>query len=425
MAQPRPSLLEDRAGVSAVIGTVLVLAITVLGIASILYWGAPTIDRIQSRNAQTSMEGEFEGLRDASQELSVPDHSRFPTVAVPTGSLAVQQGTRFMVTVDYDGDATSCSGVSCKNCDFHVTDWSDSGANAAKVAVAAGGSGCRTAVNCGAGTPAAGQACLEVYSVGVTSLVKQTITATANCPLTPTATACTAPVVQTPAPAVNVDFSQGDWMFQLTDASTTTTPTVYAQAWLHSTDQVSWKLTSTTGNWEEYLDGGAIFSRSGSTYFLEKEAAIGDTSFGPSYVGFWLRTLKATAYSAIDGQGSHQVFLSLKGNSVRADIATAYRLRYDFSGALAQPWCNALLFRSAHLTNGGTPPLFTAVYKDDTTNNFSCASGGTGDSLGLRSVCYIQFAAAATAPANPCTSTTGTPFRFRFLHARIDASLSI
>ncbi|MEA3203348.1 MAG: hypothetical protein QOI63_1023 [Thermoplasmata archaeon] len=413
MTAPLRRFLRDTGSVSPVIGTVLVLAITVLGIASILYWGAPTIDRIQSRNSQTAMEGEFEGLRDASQELSVPDHSRFPTIAMPGGSLSVAQGTRFMVTVDAD--------AANPNCDFHVTDWSDtSGANLAKVTVA--GTNCgRTIVNCGAGAPGAGQACLEVYSVGTSSLVKQSIPIT-SCPVTPTAVTCITPTVQTPTPATNVDFSQGDWMFQLTDGATTT-PVVYAQAWLHSNDQVAWKLKSSSGVWEDYLDGGAIFSRTGSTYYLEKEAPIGDTAFGPAYVGLWLRTFKATGYGAIDGQGSHQLFLSLKGNSVRSDLTAAYRLRYDFGGGLAQPWCNALLFRDAHLTNSATPALYIAAYKQDPA--LTCTTGGAGaDSLGLRSVCYTQFAAVATAPANTCT-TAGTAFRFRFLHARIDASLSI
>ncbi|MEA3144257.1 MAG: hypothetical protein QOG31_1581 [Thermoplasmata archaeon] len=395
-------LVRDDASVSSVIGTVLVLAITVLGIASVLYWGAPTIDRIQSRNAQTAMEGEMEGLRDASQELSVPDHSRFPTVAMPGGTLSVTKGTRILVTADFD--------ASLKACDFHVTDWADSGVDAAKVTVA--GPNCKTVVNCGASPAGAGQGCLEIYSVGATTLVKQSITA-GSCAVPPAV--CSAPIV------TGADFGQGDWMFQITDGATAVTPTVYAQAWLHSTDQVAWRLTSGTGTWEEYLDAGAIFSRTGSTYFLEKEAPIGDTAFGPAYYGLWLRTFKATAYSAIDGQGSHQVFLSLKGNSVRADLPAAYKVRYDFSGGLAQPWCNALLFRSGHLTNGGTPPLFTAAYTADAA--YGCAAGGTG---GLRSVCYIQFAPAATAP-NACTAaaTVPTAFRFRFLHARIDVSLSI
>src|SRR5687767_12502039 len=81
--------------VSPVIGTILILAITVIGIASLLLWGGPTLERVQSQNAAVAMQGEFEGLRDASQELSVPDHSRFPAISMPSGEVSLAPGTRF------------------------------------------------------------------------------------------------------------------------------------------------------------------------------------------------------------------------------------------------------------------------------------------------------------------------------------------
>lgn len=374
-------LRSDTAGVSPVIGTILVLAISVLGVAGILAWGAPTIDRIQTRNSQVAMEGEFEGLRDASQELSVPDHSRFPTIAVPGGTLSVQKGTRFLVTSDHDAGYTSC--------DFHISKWADT-ASINSVAM--------SSTNCRPG------ATFEVFSVGGTTTVKQTVTAGGD---------------GYQVTAAGTDFTKGDWLFRLSDGGASAV--VYAEAWLHSSDQVAWTLKASTGARDLFLDGGAVFSRSSGTYFLEKEATIGDTSFGSGYYGFWLRSLLGGSYSSIDGQGSRQVFFSLLGNSVRTDTASAYRLRLDFSGTLAQAWCNAMLARDTRLVD--TTGKFTAVYKDDTTtgNSFSCASG---DAAGVRSVCYIQFAAVTTAPLTPC-STTGTAFQFRFLHARIDTSVSI
>jgi FlaG/FlaF family flagellin (archaellin) len=72
--QAPAGLARDLAAVSPVIGSVLILVITVLGIAGVLYWGAPMIERIQVQNAQAAMVGEFEDLRDSSRELSVPDH---------------------------------------------------------------------------------------------------------------------------------------------------------------------------------------------------------------------------------------------------------------------------------------------------------------------------------------------------------------
>src|SRR5688500_1999559 len=120
MGQPR--LRQDNhrgsaseAAVTPVIGAILILVISVLGIAGVLFWGAPLIERIQVQNAQVSMVGEFEDLRDSSRELSVPDHSRFPTVVLGRGELALERGSRIMVTLSYDSA-----------CDFHVTGWANS-----------------------------------------------------------------------------------------------------------------------------------------------------------------------------------------------------------------------------------------------------------------------------------------------------------
>ncbi|HUR62061.1 MAG TPA: hypothetical protein VM286_06825 [Candidatus Thermoplasmatota archaeon] len=378
MGRPVLRLSRDTAGVSPVIGTVLVLAISVLGVAGILAWGAPTIDRIQTRNSQVAMEGEFEGLRDASQELSVPDHSRFPTIAMPAGTLAVQKGTRFLVTSDHDPSNPSC--------DFRVTKWADT---ASINSVATSSSGCR------------GGSTLEIYSVGGTTTVKQTITSGGD---------------GSQVLAAGTDFTKGDWMFRLTHAGCPAN--VCAEAWLHSSDQLAWSLKASTGSRELFLDGGAVFSRSDGTFFLEKEATIGDTSFGGGYYGLWLRSLLATSYTSIEGQGSRQVFLSLLGNSVRTDSSVVTKLRLDFSGTLAQAWCNAMVLRDPRLID--STGKFTAVYKADTA-----ATCATGDANGVRSICYTQFAATtSTAAINPCTAS-GTAFQLRFLHARIDTSLSV
>jgi hypothetical protein len=362
---PGAAALSGDAAVTPVLGSILVLAISVMGIAAVLLWGAPTVDRIQSRNAQVAMLGEMEGMRDATMELSVPDHSRFPTVALPGGELALEEGTRIMVTADLDGANPGC--------DFHVSEWNDAGGN---VAIAT--TGCR-AVEATCPPATAGNACLEAYQVAGGTTVKQTVT-----------------LAGSSATVAGADLSQGDWMFQLTDAATS--PTIYAQAWLHETDRLSWSLPAATGRRELFQDAGAIFSRSDDTFFLEKAPSLGDTAYGADYYGLWLRTLVATSESSLSGTGTHQVYFSLLGNSVRTDADAATRLRFDFNGDLSEPWCNALLARN--------PTLSGAAYAEDAA--FDCA---TGDAQGTRSVVY--------------TRTGNAAFQFRFLHARIHTSLVV
>lgn len=377
-ASPAPLLREDQRAVSAVIGTILILAITVLGIAGVMAYGAPTIDRMQAQNAQSAIEGNFEGLRDSIMELSVPDHARTPSVQLASGTLGLQAGERIMVTANHDGSYTGC--------DFHVTGWTDSGAAKHQVAVSAAGP-CRTPLVACIYPMAAGTACLEIHAVAGSTLTKQTVAfdgATAT--------------------VVGADFSKGDWLFRLTDANIS--PTVYTEAWLHTSDQIYWTRVSSTGRYDVYFDAGAVFSQRGGTYFLEKEAPIGDATYGTGYYGLWLRTLVVPNgnYVSTDDERAHTVALTLLGVAPRVDEDATYKLRIDVAGPLSESWCKSLLLRNIKF---GTPA--SAAYANDAS--FPCTNS---DAAAIRSVTYS------------CLTCDGAahPFTFRFLHARIATTLA-
>lgn len=359
--------------VTPVIGAVLILGITILGIASVMIWGAPLVERVQANNAQEAMVGEFEELRDSSRELSVPDHSRFPTIVIPRGEVSLARGSRFMVTVDRDYGTTAC--------DLQVRNWADT---TAKTQVTISATNCRNG------------AAIKIYSVSGSTLVEYT----------PSVSGSTYTVG-------SADFSTGDWLFRVTHASCAST--ICAEAWVMSTDQVEWSTEAAAGGHSVHFDNGAIFSEAEGTMFLEREAAIGDSVFGANYYGLWVRSLTASSYSSITGAGSHQVYLSLLGNYDRTDTTGATRVRIDVSGPLAQGWCNALVARN--------PGLSGASYKSEVA---SCAPV-TG-STDVRSVCYARVASssnACTASLSCPTATTGNCFTFRLLHARIYTSLAL
>jgi hypothetical protein len=348
MGRPPPVREVRRAGrprdeaVTPVIGAVLILGISVLGIAGVLFWGAPMIDRIQAQNAHVAMVGEFEDLRDASRELSVPDHSRFPTIVLARGEVGLAQGSRIMVTVNRD--------PANPNCDFRVTGW------------AVGDAVAFTSLGCRAGTTTA------TYAVSGGTLTQ------------------TGYVLNGPI---------RDWLFRLSHVDCTSG--ICAEAWLASGDRVQWTLASSAGSRSVSFDAGAIFSEVDGTQFLEKAPIIGDSVFGSDYYGFWLRTLTAGSYDSVSGSGSHQVYLSLVGNYDRVE-ASATRLRWDIAGPLAQAWCNSLV-------------LTGASYQSEVANCGALAGG-------VRSVCY------ARGTTTPCANG-GSPFTFRFLQARIYASIAV
>lgn len=364
---------SDTRGVTPALGTILILAITVAGIAGIMAWGAPTIDRMKGRNAIAAMVGEFEDLRDAERDLSVPDHSRFPTIAIPEGKIGLEKGTRIMLTVDRDASNPAC--------DFHITDFADT---TSKSSVTVSTTGCRSvAASC---PPSAGSACLEIHSVTGSSTLLQVTTFAGGV-----------------ASVTGADFTVGDWLFRLTDGDTLT-PTIYAEAWLMSNDLLRWSSQSRSGSREVILDAGAVFSIEGGQTFQLREAVIGDSAFGTGYYGLWLRTLTASSYTEISGAGTHQVYLSLLGNSVRTDATSASRLRFDFHGSLAEAWCNAMLARDANNR------LVDATYTADAP----CENGGAN---GVRSVVFTKSSGTACG--------TGICFQFRFIHARIYAGLTV
>lgn len=338
MEKSRPSKVVHRGSggedaVTPVIGAVLILAISVLGIAGVLFWGAPTIERIQARNAQTAIVGEFEDLRDSSRELSVPDHSRFPTIVLARGELGVTPGSRLLIT------STFVAG-----CSFEVTEWTDS-ADGTDHLFDAAQTGCTGATAVRASS-VSGQSLVEVYEG-----------------------ALGANLAASPA---TLDLSDGDWRFELLAGTTT-----IAEAWLVSGDRVEWNLGTGSGERAVYLDSGAIYSKDSGTLFLEKPAVIGDAAFGSDYYGLWLRSLAAGNFGSITGAGSYQIYLSLVGNYVRTDEAAVYSVRYDIAGDLAESWCNGLLERNTDLSGAS----YAAV------SGFGCDNG---DDDGVRAVQYTR-----------------------------------
>src|SRR5581483_6782861 len=65
---PSRGLLGDE-GVSPVIGMILVLAISIVGIAAILYWGLPAIDEMKANVEHRSVQGQFQDLDATLKEL--------------------------------------------------------------------------------------------------------------------------------------------------------------------------------------------------------------------------------------------------------------------------------------------------------------------------------------------------------------------
>lgn len=97
-----PPLRAAEDGITPVIGTVLVLAITVTGIGVALFLGAPTIERMQQKAALETVVGQFSEVRGAVQSMQVTGTVRTPAIALPDGVVSLGPGTALTVTVQTD-----------------------------------------------------------------------------------------------------------------------------------------------------------------------------------------------------------------------------------------------------------------------------------------------------------------------------------
>lgn len=96
--------LREDTGVSPVVGMVLVLGISIVGISAILYWGLPAIDEMKANVEHRSLQTQFQELNAAMQELiagTTEKTAKRWQPAISRGSIAVQSGTEpWLFTVE-------------------------------------------------------------------------------------------------------------------------------------------------------------------------------------------------------------------------------------------------------------------------------------------------------------------------------------
>lgn len=339
-----PSGREDA--VTPVVGTVIVLAITLGGIATALYMGTPVLTGLRERAALENVIGQLEQVRAAANDMYVPDESRYPTISIPAGEFALRDGSHVLITVDHD----------VATCDFRVSDWEDWDE---AVAIRNLGACTENIATCAA--------CLQVAKVDGRietpldwSRAVDTVTFTL--------------LVDGTATPVDV-ATDSDYVFRLTNGAGTT---VYAQAWLLHMDRLSWE----TGSVHAAYEGGGVFAQEGDGFFLASAPLVTEDPLnGP----FFLRvpTLQDSDYGAFSGSGSHSVGLVLRSGNLRVDYVAATLVRMDFLGDLAEPWCNAFLLRDVLASLDGD------YYKEDPLEPTHACSG-TPDPDGIRSVTYQE-----------------------------------
>lgn len=355
------------------------LAITVIGISTALFLGAPVITQMQERAALENVVGQFEEVRAAGNDMFLPDEARYPTLSIPSGQLALRPGTHVLVTTVREPAGPAC--------DFRVTDWEGWDA-ILEVNVHSGTTDCvavtpTSSASCGAG------ACFHAARYDGD-------TATA---LTWTRTAATS-TTYTLGTALAQD---ADYRFWLTSGNPAPND-VLAEAWLLHMDQLAWSAE----NVQAIYEGGAVFTHEVDYYYLASGPAVSES---PNEDPYFLRftTLQDSVYRQLIGSDSHTVGLVLTDRHVRIDYDRVQGLRLDVHGSLAEAWCNAFLLRDSLASLGGDH------YRSD-EGAHSCRTDQP-DADQVRSVRYIE--------GNPPSLLDPQPFYFTLTQTSIHASIDL
>lgn len=367
--------LEDDA-VTPVVGTVLILLITMAGMGAVLAWGVPAVQGIQDQSSQAAMEGEFSDLRLNTLILKIVDSSRLRSVSLADGELALEPGSRFAIVSVHNNTFPGGGSSPDPDCDHRVTGWSSSSDT---LSLSYTGS-----KFCGDIVTGSASADDEV-EVRVDELVGSSVQSRPGIVVSGGGNSAT---VQ----SAGDDFSQGSWRLRLVDRD----GGIVMQAFILGTDRIAWHLQTSVSDLDLYVEGGALWLTDFPQVFNLAGVQVSEDVFGSGdYI------LELPTYSGPDlsfsAPADPQVFLQLQGSHGRVVGQETLLLRYDVAGDLAEAWCNHLLFRNDDITAG--------AYAED-----PAATCETGDVDGVRSLTY---------------EPTADSFSFEFIHKRVYASISV
>ncbi len=363
---PRPRLVDDEA-ITPVIGSILILGISVLGISAIMVWGAPALQILQEQNAHAAMLGEFHDVRQNSLVLTITDSSRLPGINLNSGELSVERGTRMAITTVFDTVPVGCT--------WDIPDW-DAGENADRITISLGAACAQAAKpvkNAGADNCAGGDTCLRFYSVDGRLLTD----------LDPIGAAKLQPG-QTKDYTLASDIDVGSFLIRYESEDFST---LYAETWIIEQQALHW---SDTGRTEPLVrvEGGSLFSGRQGNIFIEQGPPVAEQAFGSDELALRLPIMEGPSTTRVGGQ-SIILFMRLDDNILRVNDEVR-SVQYDFEGRFARAWCTALTLRGEGLSDGfAYRPL-------DLAPDRACTGPGSAD--GRHTVLFDRDAGTNTFP---------------------------
>lgn len=321
LAQRARRFARDVRAVSPVIGSILVLAIMVMAMAGVMLWGVPAIQGLQEEAEFRSALTQLVQINSDLRTLRDPENTRVATLAVSRGSVAMETGSRWLVTVHADA---TYSGL-------NITGWESDTASSLTVT----------------GVPQSSSVRVEEALGGTFT----TITSNAAC-----LTTCV--------------LSLGS--YRLLDATTRIQfkvgSTLKAETWAFDAGRLSYQESADSTFNRAHIEMGGVFTQEGSAVFMDQDPTWKEPVYSvtPQDNSYLVRVFQMDGDTSVSGKGRHTIYASLIDNygvsrgRPLVDVAYSVRLQVDdgkaaaTTGILEEGYCNYFDALDHYTQQGGT-----------------------------------------------------------------------
>ncbi len=301
--------------VSPVIGMILVLAISVVGIGAILVWGLPTIDAMKERVEYKSVQNQFHELDSSVRELVAGTAGKTAKRWQPTmsrGAINVEANSeRWLVTID-KGTSYDFTYLDFEDNDNSLT-IANHDAAAKSVIVRAGtiDGSAELAVNASAvsGTPAQMTTAVSIPAGGSKAFY---FYKTNGQPRT---------------------LSGTSFHFEILIGTT-----VVSEAWLTDVGTIHYSLDSARDDMHVYSSNGAIIMGQGTGIYVENQPPIPPPRTSAGSHRFFMRMVQFNGTGSFSGEGRFDVLLSLYATATLADESGVTSAKVYVTGNLTNAW---------------------------------------------------------------------------------------
>lgn len=313
----RPRLLHDTLAVSPVIGTVMILGISAIGIAGVLSWGLPNIQQTQAVTELDGVRNQFFALDQISDGVmrgGAIGKASQGSLSIPEGSIERTNGTLFQVTWFPNNTATPTDR-------FWVSGVADATPETFTIA------------------PQAGTSTLNRY-VLVERIVRHAATPVLD--LTPVAGWGTPEAIEVNLGSV-VGLEDQVTRIRVMEIATPD-DTVLMETWLLPSGSLSYNRMTPFGLAGYRLENSAVISELEQGDFMRNTplGTVERNSAGePTFLGlFHVIFVDNSTFPGVQGSGagSYPILFSLDGNQLRANIEENVAVQIDAHGPRGPLW---------------------------------------------------------------------------------------